>query len=592
MLKKRWFRFFVIGLVVVGVGLFLSPISKPLSQTKSEYPPGYPGLEKLDPFKHKYVKGEYPEPRYPSYLKRPKTVEDVMPFARAAVRQIGGRSPLGLVNPGQTVLLITTPRSEEMLLQAIKKAYEERGVKVQFLSENEACGVSKEEAQELSDFKSYSDDNHIGLAEADRWFDKWDPKEAVVNWLKERRPDLYKSIYEKLERTERLAKIEDRLDRGNQAKGIIKYLDAHPEVTAMFWGTGGRTSHRRLLAHQEKKYYSSFIFDKQGMLMTRVPAFPGDLWRLIEERTIEPLSWLDRVHAWNPEGTDIQWDMSQEDAEKWARGVYQQGHLYMNPRQATGRFPYSVLEYPAMTDKWLAPVLTKANGVIGGCSNHAGRYEWTEMTVKDGYLTKVRGLGKYAETWEYVRANYPHMNDLTYPYYPGPGYFWLYEAGLGTNPKFILWRGDHAGERNHSGIIHWAVGTRLHHGPKEPFQPKEWGEFVKKNKLPDDHWMHIHNTLITYKVRVRGTDKWLPLIDKGRLTALDDPMVRALASRYGDPDDLLADEWRDHIPGINVPGNYADYAKKPRETLMEVFDQVENGTYKYFYTPPSMRKKK
>ena len=30
---------------------------------------------------------KYPAPRFPSYLKPPKSIDDVMPFARAAVRQ-------------------------------------------------------------------------------------------------------------------------------------------------------------------------------------------------------------------------------------------------------------------------------------------------------------------------------------------------------------------------------------------------------------------------------------------------------------------------------------------------------------------------
>ncbi len=39
-------------------------------------------------------KGKYPAPRFPSYVRPPKSIEDVMPFARAAVRQTGGRTPL------------------------------------------------------------------------------------------------------------------------------------------------------------------------------------------------------------------------------------------------------------------------------------------------------------------------------------------------------------------------------------------------------------------------------------------------------------------------------------------------------------------
>ena len=54
-------------------------------------------------------KGKYPAPRFPSYVRPPKSIDDVMPFARAAVRQTGGRTPLGLVEKGQTVAIFTEP---------------------------------------------------------------------------------------------------------------------------------------------------------------------------------------------------------------------------------------------------------------------------------------------------------------------------------------------------------------------------------------------------------------------------------------------------------------------------------------------------
>src|SRR5947208_13594199 len=90
--------------------------------------------------------GKYPPPRFPSYLKPPKSIEDIMPFARAAVRQTGGRTPLGLAEKGQTVAIFTEPKADEMVLQAIKRAYEERGVKIQMIPESQLLGVTKEEA--------------------------------------------------------------------------------------------------------------------------------------------------------------------------------------------------------------------------------------------------------------------------------------------------------------------------------------------------------------------------------------------------------------------------------------------------------------
>ncbi len=557
-----------------------------------------PAKGKYDALKRKYVKGEYSAPRYPSYLKPPKSVDEVMPYARAAVRQVGGRAPLGLVNPGQTVLIVTEITSEEILLQAIKKAYEERGVKVQYLPSYEAAGASKKDASELHHYLSAAAEGHLGLKEANAWFEMWDPKQVITDWLKERRPDLYQALYGDEDLPGRLKEIDekagDRTGRENIAKGIIRYLDAHPEVNALFWGKGGRSFHFRLLGHQAKKYYGNMIFDKRAMLLSRVPSFPGDLWRLLEERTVESLGWVDHVRANDPEGTDLDWEVTPEEAEGWAKGVYQQGHLFMTHHIATGRFPYNVLEYPALQNKYLPALLVKSNGVVAGCNNHAGMYPRVELTVKDGYLREIKGEGPYPEIWREVYNHYPNMHTFQYPYNPEPGYFWFWECGLGTNPKFFLSRGDHSGERNRSGVVHWSFGPEIAQDPENPGKkPEKLFQAAKENKLPSMHWMHVHNEFLTYQVRVRGTEKWLTLINKGRLSALDDPMVRALASRYGDPDDLLTEEWIPHIPGINAPGNYAEYSKDPRKFLLtEFFGKIEKGTYEYFYTPPSMRKKK
>lgn len=79
-------------------------------------------------------KSPYAPPRFPSYLKPPKSIDEILPFARAAVRQTGGRTPLGLVEKG-TVLIVTDSIAEDMVMQAIKRAHEERAVKAQIVPE-------------------------------------------------------------------------------------------------------------------------------------------------------------------------------------------------------------------------------------------------------------------------------------------------------------------------------------------------------------------------------------------------------------------------------------------------------------------------
>jgi hypothetical protein len=116
--------------------------------------------------------------------------------------------------------------------------------------------------------------------------------------------------------------------------------------------------------------------------------------------------------------------------------------------------------------------------------------------------------------------------------------------------------------------------------------PQEWIDYTKKNDFPIDHGWHIQLYQATYRVHLRNANKSLALVDGGRLTALDSPEVRALASRYGDPAKVLAEEWIPEIPGINAPGDYNDFAKEPWKYAYSQLKQVQDGTYKYFYPPP------
>lgn len=91
------------------------------------------------------------------------------------------------------------------------------------------------------------------------------------------------------------------------------------------------------------------------------------------------------------------------------------------------------------------------------------------------------------------------------------------------------------------------------------------------------------------QVRIRGTEKWVMLLDKGRATSLDSPQIRALASRYGDPDDVLSTDWIPSIPGVNSPGNYETYAQDPYKYKTEYMEGVVSGefeTYHPYIRPP------
>src|SRR5262249_42267811 len=139
--------------------------------------------------------GKYPTPRFPSYLKPPKSIDDVMPYARAAVRQTGGRTPLGLVEKGTATMIVAEASADPMIMQAIKRAIEEGGGKRYVGGEHELLGMNREDAvKAMQATRGYTSEK--GYMEAARWLNELfvDP-EVPKKWLKERRPDLYNAIY-------------------------------------------------------------------------------------------------------------------------------------------------------------------------------------------------------------------------------------------------------------------------------------------------------------------------------------------------------------------------------------------------------------
>ena len=346
---------------------------------------------------------------------------------------------------------------------------------------------------------------------------------------------------------------------------------------------------RRYLHPHEDKLMGLFLWDNQWDVKSEMSGFPADVWQLAETQTLDPLAYIDKIRLSDPEGTDIAGDLTEEQAQKFERGVYHRGHMFMNPDQAYGRFGYSVVDYPAFQKDWLSPEpMVLWNGTrpppTGG-----GFYPRMEIHFVDGYAREVKGGGTYGELYR-TFLEYPHMNDTTYPFYKHPGFFYVYEFALGTNPKgfrhpieMLHGSGGHlTPERNRSGVFHLASGVFVQHGPNSMEMPKEWIEFTRKYNLPIDHAFHMHNYFATYAVHLRNTNRWINLVDKGHLASLDSPEVRALASRYGDPTRILSEDWVPEVPGINAPGKYEDYAKNPWAVSKAQMDKILAGTYEHF----------
>jgi hypothetical protein len=141
----------------------------------------------------------YPAPRWPSYFKPPASIDDLMPAARSLVRNKSGflGVGMGVLQAGETVLIVPTIASDPMVVQAIVKALDERQVKAQVKYTYELLGQTREQAQRVQQQEQKGRRiADAGIYQASSWItgefpDPGPPKK----WLKERRPDLYAELF-------------------------------------------------------------------------------------------------------------------------------------------------------------------------------------------------------------------------------------------------------------------------------------------------------------------------------------------------------------------------------------------------------------
>lgn len=537
--------------------------------------------------------GGYPAPRYPIPPTPPVSVAEALPAARKLVRQTTGRTPLGGVKSGERAVIFASSGAWRppnlVLLRALAKAFKERGVDVVFV-------LPSPPAEDRP--RAETDAPGRGYLEAVRWIEGLSRPDEAKNWLRRQNPALYETLFGPKARSSG-APSEDDPDSGkrktqavprsirNHSNFVISdgsrtdFLDQYgKEVHAIFAGRGGRPGSIKSLGPHGGKFLGNFVYDDYRVALTESD-FPGDVWRLIEEQTIEPIAWIDKVRYSEPEGSKLSFEVTAQVAEAWFHGSYLPGHLFLFPHGSSTITPNPA--YPG-TKKWTGPLMpTKASGVMVGTRNHGGVYPRMEVHIEDNRVTNVRGGGL---TGEILRTflKYPPLNELTFPYYDRRGFWFLYEGGLGTNPKAFLRVQPQSSERDHSGVLHWAVGAQVL--MDAPGDEGRFDRFYEQQQTPRGHSFHMHHLFPTYEAHIRGTERWITIIDKGRLTALDNPEVRALAASYGDPETVLREEWIGDLPGINAPGDYQrDYAADPWKYQLTLFKAIENGTYPYLTKP-------
>jgi hypothetical protein len=276
--------------------------------------------------------------------------------------------------------------------------------------------------------------------------------------------------------------------------------------------------------------------------------YPRDLHTLINMKT-----WMHffgegrggKVHLTDAEGTDLRYTLWPDYFDGTRRGYTEVpwwGHLL-------GHGPTPIVPQE------------DATGVVAGTMSHFQRpFPTIHVEIEKGRVERITGGGAYGDAWRGLKTE---SDAVQYPSFPRPGLFWLWEVAIGTNPKIrrppninMLSSGGFEWERRRSGIVHIGLGTRWR-GAEE--------RWAGERGLLYGH-LHVHLMFPTLRIETPA-GKEIAVIDRGHLTTLDDPEVRDMARRYGDPDAILNIEWTPGIPGIDAPGRYADYSRDPAKVI-------------------------
>ena len=340
-----------------------------------------------------------------------------------------------------------------------------------------------------------------------------------------------------------------------RTKELAEWMDLWEEeekkqqYDKILMGYGGPVLAERYIKIQRMPFITPEILASPAHTM------PGEVLSAIDRWTWDRVRTAKRARIVDPEGTDIEftnhpeyWDSTREfynadlTAATWT-GNEHFGKQFL-PGHITGR-------------PWMFhPTKEDGNGVIAGTTNHIAPCDWTQLIVENSKITQINAGGAFGDK---LRDVMERTKDIQYPTFPGKGIMHWWEASIGTNPHIHRPRKDFPSgfvnclyERVRSGVIHMGFGTIISSMAER--QAAREGHLV-------GHW-HLHLYFPTYTLEREGDNE--TLIKDGRLLALDDPAIRKLCSKYGDPDLWLDESWNPAVPGINMTGDYWDhYARDP-----------------------------
>lgn len=293
---------------------------------------------------------------------------------------------------------------------------------------------------------------------------------------------------------------------------------------------------RKWFADRDIRMIRFPYYTPEMMLLSGVN-YPDELFEAISRKVWSQVYGARVIRVTDPLGTDITIRL---DPGYWDR----KKNAYKNflTDEAGVIWPGHIMIVPFFSRE-------KASGKLVSDTLHGGHIPETSVLIRDSRYAEVSGEGSFAE---YLRDVQHQYKDVTLPGAPGPGADFLMEISIGTQPKASRAPvEDLAGVprffgfaegRKRAGVVHVSFGTPTSQFVEEQSLSNDLLDFLKEKDLIVQH-MDAELYHATYTADGRK------IVEDGRLLALDDPEIRQIASKYGDPDELLKLDW---IPPVRA----------------------------------------
>jgi hypothetical protein len=269
------------------------------------------------------------------------------------------------------------------------------------------------------------------------------------------------------------------------------------------------TSHpffRGLRKNQGQRWVKITYFRNWDILKSAQARFPVELVSELLVRTarLYPASGPATIHVTDPRGTDLTFKLTERYVKSILNQSRWQGQLTADVDGCYVHYlpTHGPNLYNHSSEDWDS---VEVDGVL--------RPQWgvafprpfddpPSIVIKGKRVSSVEGDGSIASTLREMIIGAT-----------------IVELGCGFNPKARRLQIFPAGS-NSPGALHFGIDTIEEQG------------YLKANSA-----YTAHLDLIDFDGTVTIND--VPAVDAGRLTVLDDPDLRELATRFGDPDDLL-----------------------------------------------------